>query len=493
MKALPASVICLLAGAALPLAFAPFGYWYCAIPVIAILAALLERASVRQGFLYCLCFGTGFYGTGASWVFVSIHVYGYAAVPLAVLLTALFVFFLGGIFALPFCVGHYLITTWGKFHKGYLVLVFPVCWVLGEWMRSWFLTGFPWLYLGYSQASGPLAGWLPVTGVFSASFWLVFAAASLTAALSRRLFLPVIISLAAFLGGSLLSSQDWTTEQPEAVKVSLIQPNISQHEKWLPELRGKHINTLVELSNNSWQQDLVIWPEAAIPQLYQQSHDLFNSLSHSLEPASATLITGIPYRNEENNYHNSLAVLGNGSGIYHKTRLVPFGEYVPLENLLRGIIGFFDLPMSHTLPGPDHQALLKAGNISLAPFICYEIVYSNHVRHTSIEADAILTVSNDTWFGSSIGPHQHLQIAMIRAIETGRYVVRATNNGFSAIINPKGEIIARSEQFRQQVLTGEIHAVSGSTPFMQWGHWPVLVTLFALTLAYIAGCRKVID
>ena len=192
--------------------------------------------------------------------------------------------------------------------------------------------------------------------------------------------------------------------------------------------------------------DLVLWPESAVPNYLQRAQGFLEPIAERAAAANTTLITGIPFRPPDSeSYHNSIAALGFGKGVYHKQRLVPFGEYVPLENLLRGLIAFFDLPMSAFSPGPENQAPLKVGAFRVAPFICYEIVYGGLVAKNARNADLLITISNDSWFGDSIGPWQHLQIAQMRGRENGRYVVRGTNNGISAIIDHQGKIVERTD------------------------------------------------
>jgi apolipoprotein N-acyltransferase len=200
-----------------------------------------------------------------------------------------------------------------------------------------------------------------------------------------------------------------------------------------------------------------------------------------------TLITGIPYRPEgEQHYHNSILALGQGDGVYHKQRLVPFGEYVPMEGVLRGLIAFFDLPMSAFTAGPTGQAPLRAGAFRVAPYICYEIVYPDLVASGARDADLLITISNDSWFGDSIGPLQHLQMAQMRALENGRYLIRGTNNGVSAIINAQGEIVVASDRFVTTTLQGQVEAMLGSTPFSRFGSTPVIAgCALGLALMYL--------
>ncbi len=210
--------------------------------------------------------------------------------------------------------------------------------------------------------------------------------------------------------------------------------------------------------------------------------------------ADTTLITGIPFRPEgQQRYHNSIMALGSGEGVYLKQRLVPFGEYVPLEEQLRGLISFFDLPMSAFSPGPADQPPLRAGAFRIAPFICYEVVYPDLVASGARNADLLITISNDSWFGNSIGPLQHLQMAQMRALENGRYMIRGTNNGISAIIDHRGRITARTGQFVEESLSGKVEVMLGETPFSSFGSRPIIVgsgvALLLMWLMYLGFWR----
>jgi apolipoprotein N-acyltransferase len=195
------------------------------------------------------------------------------------------------------------------------------------------------------------------------------------------------------------------------------------------------------------------------------------------------LLTGIFYRSELG-LHNSIAVVGNGSGFWHKQKLVPFGEYVPFHELIDNLLQLFVLPLSSLAPGPSDQPLLNAAGLRIAPFICYEVVYPDFARSIGRDADLLVTVSNDTWFGASFGPLQHLQMAAMRARELGRYMVRATNNGVSAFINARGEVVAETAQFKAETLQGSVVVYEGMTPFGRWGSWPVwLLCIVSIALS----------
>ena len=282
------------------------------------------------------------------------------------------------------------------------------------------------------------------------------------------------------------------SEQP--LRVALVQPNVPQEHKWDRAWYQPILNQLSEATEPLYGKDIVIWPEAAVPNYYQRAQDFLQPISERAATSNTTLITGIPYRqSSESVYHNSITALGHGQGMYFKQRLVPFGEYVPLENWLRGLIAFFDLPMSAFSPGPADQPPLRAGAYRVAPFVCYEIVYADLVASSARDADLLVTISNDSWFGDSIGPLQHLQIAQMRALENGRYLLRGTNNGVSAIIDQRGQIVSRTEQFVPATLTGEVEVMLGNTPFGSFGSSPVIVgsatVLLLMWLMYLGFWR----
>jgi apolipoprotein N-acyltransferase len=473
--------VALFAGATTTLAFAPFNYAFFAILSPALLWWLLrEEHSPARALMTGWLFGLGFFGAGVSWVYVSIHTYGQASVPLAAGLTGAFCAALALLFGAQSWIG----ARWFRSPAtGWLA--FTGLWVGFEWLRSWLLTGFPWLYLGYGWTETPLASLAPLTGVWGLSLISVLLAAGIVEALAQRNLRPllpgVILALCAWL-----PFPAWTQASAPPLQVALVQPNVPQMMKWAPQARNRIVSQLVTLSLPHRDADMIIWPENAIPAFYYQ---VAGQLSPLLEnSANARIITGLPSATKSSDapgrtlYHNSLAVLNQPEQRYHKRRLVPFGEYVPLEAQLRGLIEFFNLPMSSfSLPEKD-TTLLQVGDHRLAPAICYEIAYPELVRDGAREADAILTLSNDTWFGRSIGPDQHLQMAQMRALENGRWVIRSTNNGITALIDESGRIRGQLPVDQTAVLTGEVQPMTGTTPYQRAGTWPVLGVALLLTL-----------
>jgi len=484
-----------LAGALVTLSLAPFDVWPAGILSCALYAWLLSTCNPAQGLWRGWLYGLGMFGTGVSWIYVSIHDHGNASAPLAAGLTA---FFCAGM-ALYHALFGWAYVRFVRPLPGGMLVGFPALWVLIEWLRGWFLTGFPWLYLGYAHVETSLSGWGPITGVFGLSFIVALSGTCLFLAWRSRKLIActtyTVILATLWGGGEVLKSTQWVaTASEHPLDVAIVQPNVPQEHKWDRAWYQRILDQLSDMTAPLLGRDLVIWPESAIPNYYQQAQDFLQPLDRRAAALDTTLILGIPYRPAgSGEYYNSVAALGFGEGVYHKRRLVPFGEYVPLEDLLRGLIDFFDLPMSAFSPGPEEQRPLRAGTYRIAPFICYEIVYGAMVAKSARDADLLLTVSNDTWFGHSIGPSQHLQIAQMRARENGRYVLRGTNNGISAIIDHQGRIVSRTEQFKATVLTGQAEVMLGSTPFASFGNLPILATctggLLLMWVMYLAFWR----
>ena len=490
-NALLGAAALLVAGAMQTLTFSPFNLWWLGpVSVLLILLVTVPLAPeklFRAGWLT----GLGLFGSGASWVYVSISEHGNTAIPIAVLLTVLFVAGLALFHGLAF-------WFWGKLAKesaARRLILFPAIWILGDWLRGWLLTGFPWLYLGTAHVDGPLGGFAPLTGVHGITFWVTVTGCAIPGCwwLARKAryastaFVAGVVLL-PWVTGPAFSQAQWTTLQTEPTTFVAMQGNIPQQIKWDPDFLRDQIVAYLELTEDHWDTDLILWPETAIPIPQDQAGKIIDHIGAELGENS-TLITGIPWygfsdRIEDFTYHNSIMAIGNGGGIYHKQKLVPFGEYVPLQQWLRGLIGFFDLPMSSFSRGPANQSPLEASGTNIMPFICYEVAYPDFVATNARNSDILLTISNDGWFGDSIGPLQHLQIARMRALETGRYMLRGTNNGVTAIIDEKGQITETIPQFERAVMTGEVYAAEGNTPYMQSGSWPVL-TLAAILIVFV--------
>ncbi len=486
----PGNLIALAAGAITPLALAPFGLWPLALLSIALfylgLRDLAPRPAAGRGW----CYGFGLFAAGTSWVYVSIHDYGAASPPLAALLTLGFVAGLGLLLALP----AWLWARWLRRSEAPLAdaLAFAALWLGQEAFRGWFLTGFPWLYAGYSQLDGPLSGLAPLGGVWLISFALALSAAllvNLNQLRARPAFFAtgLVLLLAPWAIGLALQQHAWTSPAGAPLKVAAIQGNIEQNLKWDPARLNAQLALYRDLTFSARPSDLIVWPETAVPVLKEHASGYLAVMDRFAREHQAALITGVPIRQAnargEPRYYNAVSVLGEGSGDYLKQKLVPFGEYVPLQDLLRGLIAFFDLPMSDFARGSGDQALLQAKGYRVATLICYEVVYPEFAAELAAHSQLLLTVSNDAWFGRSIGPLQHLQMAQMRALEGGRWMIRATNNGMTALIDPFGRISQQLPPFEQAVLYGEVVPMQQLTPYLQWRSWPLAI-FCALLLAW---------
>ena len=478
----------------------------------AALFALLQAApSAGAAFRLGWLFGAGKYGVGASWIYVSIHVYGAASPPLAAGLVALFVAGLA-LFPALMAAAHRALPRRGAL----AAIQFAVLWTATEWALTWFLSGFPWLFAGDAFLGTPLAGWAPVGGVLLVSLVAVASAALVVVAVADRRWRLLGAPAALWAAGAALGTVAWT-ERTEARTVALVQGNLPQETKWTARGLAAALARYRALSAEAWQQDIVVWPEAALPALHRHVADHIDAMR---QDAKADLIHGALVAETgavepagggapvPATYNAALSTTGATTGAtagattgataeatavassavaaggeYRKRRLVPFGEYVPLESMLRGLIAFFDLPMSHIAAGAAQQPPLRAAGLEVAMAICYEIAYPGMVAAQAREAALIATISNDTWFGASIGPAQHLQIARMRALENGRYLLRATNNGITAIVDDRGTVAAALPQFRPGVLFGTVHETTGTTPFGRFGHAPLLALLALAALA----------
>ncbi|WP_020409694.1 apolipoprotein N-acyltransferase [Hahella ganghwensis] len=488
-----------LSGAILPFCFAPYDLWPLAFPAIWLLLQIFAYDNVRQSLLQGWSFGLGFFGVGVSWVYVSIHDHGGASAPLAVALTALFVAAIALFPALQFALTARLISSskGAQSQIGRLLILISV-WVLFEWVRSWLLTGFPWLYLGTAFIDTPLAGWAPVVGVYGVSLIALLTAAATYACWQHRnraLQTAAILSLVAlWAGGASLNTEQWTQPLDDTFTVSMVQANIPQEEKWLPANRNRITQEYLQMTEGLWDSDLILWPETALPFFQHQAANLIDQLDQRAKNSDTTLAMGILSAEFDNageaTVYNSFAIIGDGEGLYNKQKLVPFGEYVPLESQLRGLIQFFNLPMSDMAKGAKNQNSLRFGQHRLMPLICYEVVYPDFVASYARQAELLVTVSNDSWFGASIGPHQHLQIAQMRALETRKYMLRSTNNGITAIIDPFGNITSRAPQFEKTILTGQAALRKGETPFVITGSWPTLTLCVLLVAGACLSARR---
>ncbi len=464
-------------GGLLVLAFAPFGQGWLALPLIAALLYLWQGTTrIGEAALTGYAFGLGLMGFGVFWLRISIDQFGGVAPPLGLVFTLLFIAVVAGYFALT---GASL--RWLAGHRDgpwLLWLAAPLAWLGSELLRAWLFTGFPWLSLGYSQIDLPLAGFAPLFGVFGIGALLVLSA-GLLLTWRHGWSLP---ALALLWGtGILLDGIEWTRPAGAPVPVALVQGNVPQHEKWQPERFQPTIERYLSLSEQAPQARLLIWPETAIAAFDDAVEDsLLEPLEQRMRDAGRDLLTGIVVRRRDGRYYNALLVLGpSGRQAYFKRHLVPFGEYLPLAPMLDPLLDFLHIPMSDFSADPSVGPVLRLAGHPVGVDICYEDAFGHEVAEALPRAAWLINASNDAWFGDSLAPHQHLEIARMRARETGRWLLRATNTGISAVIDHRGRVRARSPQFAPAVLPAEVVPRYGATPYVRWRDAPLwLLAIF---------------
>jgi apolipoprotein N-acyltransferase len=471
-----------LAGALAVTAFAPLGWFPVACLALIPLFYRWQLDTPGQALRHGLLFGLGFFGAGISWVYVSVHEYGHVPVAAAVSVTLALVLFLS---LYPALLGYLLKRLLPRASWSALVLAFPAGWALSEWLRGWLFSGFPWLSIGNSQVDSPLAGYAPVLGVFGIGWLVALSAALLLAVLQQRWRAVSVAALVGiWAGGLLLGQVGWTSPRGAAINVALVQGNIAQQDKWQAD---KLVDSLALYADRSFPLkdiDLIVWPETAIAAFYDQvSENFIPYIEEKLQESGATLLTGIPVLDRGSwEYYNAVMSLGSKRAFYYKRHLVPYGEYLPLRWLFGTTLDALAVPNADFSSGNGGQQLLQAAGYPVATSICFEVVFGEEVIEALPEAAMLVNVSNDAWFGRSLAPFQHLEMARMRARETGRPMLRATNTGISALIDEQGRVTAQSSQFETAVVTGEVVPRQGATPYVRWGNVPIVVLCAGLLL-----------
>jgi len=487
------------AGLLAVLGFAPFALYPLAVLALAILFVQWQHArgkwmAARLGF----AFGFGLFGAGIAWLYVALHDYGGMPMLLAAIAIAIFAALLA---LFPAIVGYAQARLRARFggREGVpvfvvMLLLIPALWVLLEWLRGLLFTGFPWLVMGYTQAAdSPLAGYAPLFGVYGVSLLMAVSAGLLALLWQVRMDKPGKIALAGllllWLAGAALRTVEWVQPEGEPFKVSLLQGNIEQGIKFEEGSLVYSMETYRRLAQST-DARLIVMPETALPMLREEVPENYGNIlrKHARQNAGDMLI-GL-FERDRGLYYNSVVSLGSSqSQSYRKNHLVPFGEFIPLRPVLGWLINeLLHIPMSDQARGGERQQLLQVAGQEVAVNICYEDVFGEEIIRYLPEASLLVNVTNDAWYGKSHAAMQHNQISQMRALETGRMMLRATNTGVTSIIGNDGRVQQMLPQHEEGVLSGMVQGYSGSTPYVRWGN-AAMLGLIGLMLAAAWGLR----
>lgn len=468
-------------GALLTLSFAPYDYHGFALAALVFFYLFCKIQLPGRAALCGYLFGLGLFGFGIWWVYISIHDFGGAG-PLSAGLLALLLAAIWAIFpAITAFLSAKLLAMRGVWLR---ILGFGLVWVAIEYFRGyWLLNGFPWLQVAYGQINTPLAGYAPVVGVYGMGFLLAVSAAVLAEAWRvRTLRLPGMLLLSVIWGGGgLLQGVHWTHAIGNPIKATLVQGNIAQDQKWQTDQMLNTLRLYLQLTEQHWDADVIIWPETAIPAFLAEVKDFYlDPLSAKAREKGVDLVLGLPSNGDGNDYYNSVITLGEIEAIYHKHHLLPFGEYLPLQPLSGWVLDQLQIPLGNFASGGARQPLLKGGGYPFVTTICYEDAFGELVNRQVGQAAYLVNVTNDAWFGNTSQPYQHMQMAQMRALETGRYLLRATNTGLTGVVGPDGKILAQASLFTTTTLTHAIIPMAGLTPYARWGDRAVFGGLILL-------------
>jgi len=485
-SALVRLALALASGAALATAFAPLSLWPFAVLSPALLMWLWQDASPREAARLGFWFTFATFVCGTYWLYFSVHILGHAPIWLAFFLMLGLAAIMGLYHAgLGYFVARWLPAT-GPVRW---LIALPAAWMLLEWWRGWFLSGFSWLSLGYSQTDTWLAGFAPIAGVYGLTLVLLVSAGCLVAfALGdlRARLVALATLVVPWAIGAALYQHAWTHPAGRPVTVAVVQGAIPEDEKWLENNRETTLSIYQSLTERVLGAQIIVWPEAAIPDLANNVVPFLTSLAGEARAHGSSLVLGVLRADGAENdlrVYNSVLALGGTVAWYDKRHLVPFGEFFPVPQFVRSWMRLMSLPYSDFTRGAAKQPPLPAGGLKLGTTICYEDAYGASMLPVLRDADALVNVTNDAWFGHSTARGQHFQIARLRAIEQGRYMVRAANDGISGVIGPNGEVIARAPEFVQYALVSKIVPMKGLPPYAYVGNYLVVI-LAALALAY---------
>ena len=482
-------LLAFLAGCAMTTSFAPIGFWPLAPLLLLPILYVFLTVSPRDAGWHMFWFGLGLFLTGTYWIYISVHVFGRADLWIALLLMV----GLALIMSTFLWLAGWLASRLSQGEAWLLLLVGPSAWVFVEWLRGWALTGFPWMALGYGQIDSPLSGWAPVLGVYGVSFMLVLSACAVLAAAlhgGRARIVGVVIAVLPWLTGAVLGGIEWTERAGPPVRATILQAGVGQDQKWNGDQLRPIMDYYYSATLSVPDSRIVVWPEVAIPSVQDRVEPFIAGVEMDARSNGQAVFFGILERqfepSGESRVYNSVFLIGTPvRQVYRKRHLVPFGEYFPVPAAVREWMRMQNLPYADLSAGDDVQPLFVLGDgTMLAAAICYEDAYPAEMAYAWPDANILINVSNDAWFGDSIAPHQHLEIARMRSLESGRPTIRSTNTGVSAFIGPDGSLLAVGRQFVPELMTADVEPRKGATPYTEAGNWPVLGLGFAILLIF---------
>lgn len=480
------TIITFALGAFAVLGFAPYYLYPTSIlSLIGVVYFIATSDSAKSAAMTGFTYGLGLFSVGIYWIYISLHTYGGMPSVMAAFSTLVLAAFLA---LFPALVGA-MSKKLGK-QPTTIAITIAVFWALTDWIRSWIFTGFPWLTIGYSQVpTSPLAGYMPIIGVYGVTFitaliasligiWLAYRPQ--TTAWRRGAMTSILVIIVTGYG---LKQIEWTTPVGKPISVSLLQGNIEQNLKWVPELAEHTMQQYLSMVEQSSAQ-LIVLPETALPVIASEIPDQLKArlTTHARQNQGNILVGMIERENGE--YFNSVLSYGSEQTLtYRKSHLVPFGEFIPLKVAFGWIYrDWLNMPLSDISRGDQYQLPMNVAGEKVAVNICYEDVFGEEIIRQLPMASLLVNVSNDAWYGESYAADQHLQFSQARALETGRMMLRATNTGATAMIDHKGYLIAHAPHFVQTSLDGYAQGYTGTTPYVYWGNWLFLSLCLGLLL-----------
>ena len=493
------SALALVAGSSLTLSFAPFEWWPVAIAAPALLMWLWQGATPRRAAVLGFWFNFGTFAVGTYWLYISLRILGHAPIPLAVLLMLGLAAIMGAYHAL-------LGWTVAKFlpARGMLrwLLGIPGAWLLIEWWRGWFLSGFGWLSLGYAHTDNWLGALAPVIGQYGLGLVTLVMAGVVVTLVSgekRERIVAGAVFVALWAAAFFLRGVEWTQPFGRPVEVAVVQGAVPQDDKWIDSNLDNILELYQSKNREAFGADIIFWPESAIPDLANNHIDYYRDVyaeasAHGSSMVMGTLRAEPDPRTGQNEYFNSVLAMDKATpGIewHDKHHLVPFAEFFPVPKFVRNWLRLTNLPYSDFNRGAAQQEPLSAGGQKIAAGVCYEDAYGSTLLPVMDRATLLANVTNDSWFGRSTARNQHLQISRLRAMETGRPMVRAANDGISAVIGSRGELVATAPEYEANVMRARVQPRQGFTPYARTGNWPVvcLALVFGLAGAYFGRRR----